>query len=127
MRWDDPPLDINPVFPGLRVIIIIIIIILLLLFYCITTMIFNIYLPKLWKHTLWVKQSWVFHWIPLCLKYVYSFFFTFLSSIFLYICDCYYYYYYYYYLYLRVVYMCRPCWGTYKILSRFKSCFVLVV
>ena len=33
MRWDFPPLDINPVLPGLGDIIIIIIIIIVLLLY----------------------------------------------------------------------------------------------
>ena len=32
MRWDYPPLEINPVFPGLRDIIIIIIIIVIVIF-----------------------------------------------------------------------------------------------
>ena len=31
MRWDYPPLDINPLFPSLRVIIIIIIIIIMVM------------------------------------------------------------------------------------------------
>ena len=30
MRWDYPPLDINPLFPSLRVIIIIIIIVIIM-------------------------------------------------------------------------------------------------
>ena len=33
MRWDYPPLDINPVFPGLKDIIIIIIIIIINIIY----------------------------------------------------------------------------------------------
>ena len=31
MRWDYPPLDINPVFPGLGVIIIIIVIVVIII------------------------------------------------------------------------------------------------
>ena len=59
------------------------------------------------ENILWIKQSWVFHWIPLCLKYMFIVFFSlsFLFNIFLYI---YYYYYYYYYclcLYVLYVYM----------------------
>ena len=51
-------------------------------------------------------------------------YFSFLSFI-LYI-YLFHYYYYYNYLCLCVLYVYRPCWETYKIFSRFKSCFVLL-
>ena len=51
------------------------------------------------------RQSWVFHWIPLCLKYMSVVFFSlsisFLSfNFYIYIFYYYYYYYYYYYVYV---------------------------
>ena len=43
MRWDCPPLDINPVFPGLRELIIIIIIIIITIIIIIIITIINYY------------------------------------------------------------------------------------
>ena len=44
MRWDYPPLDINPVFPGLGVIIIIIIIIIIVIYIIIIIIIVVIFI-----------------------------------------------------------------------------------
>ena len=67
------------------------------------------------------------------LIYVYSFYsFLFFLSISLFFLSFFlffkfnllFYYYYYNYLYLCILYVYRPCWKTYKISSRFESCFV---
>ena len=42
------------------------------------------YLLYFWRHILWIKQSWAIHWIPLCLKYMFTFLFFLSFCIYIY-------------------------------------------